>query len=147
MKMMAEMLGVFAIMTKEMEQGRASESIPDDTFSVTDRDLETHGKKFLQGLMGKKGRIEAALIRMDELTDKGVVEVITQHRSSFDQLKQRVEGAREEVKHRSPLDRLERGLEGAMEEVKRLDVKVDQLIEGTFIMSATLKWHFKPTYN
>ena len=35
-KTMIEVLGVFAIMTKEIEQGRASESIPDDTFSVAD---------------------------------------------------------------------------------------------------------------
>ena len=31
-KTMVEVLGVFAIMTKEMEQGRARELIPDDTF-------------------------------------------------------------------------------------------------------------------
>ena len=30
-KIMVEVLGIFAIVTKEMKQGRASESIPDDT--------------------------------------------------------------------------------------------------------------------
>ena len=32
-KMMVEVLGVFAIMMEEMKEGRASESIPDDMFS------------------------------------------------------------------------------------------------------------------
>ena len=31
-KMMVEVLGVFAIMMKEMKEGRASELVPDDTF-------------------------------------------------------------------------------------------------------------------
>ena len=109
-KTMVEVLGVFAIMTKEMEQGRASESIADDTFSVTDRDLETYGKKFLKALMGKNDRIGTALSRMDELTDKEVAEAIAQTLSA----------------------------------VNRVDENLLQLIEGTFITSATHKYHLKP---
>jgi hypothetical protein len=33
-KIMVEVLEIFAIMTKEIKQGRASESIPDNRFSV-----------------------------------------------------------------------------------------------------------------
>ena len=33
-KIMAEVLDIFAIMTKEIKQGRASESIPDDRFPM-----------------------------------------------------------------------------------------------------------------
>jgi hypothetical protein len=39
-KIMVEVLGIFGIVTKEMKQGRASESIPDDTPPVADGDSE-----------------------------------------------------------------------------------------------------------
>ena len=89
-KTMVEVLGVFAIMTTAMEQGRASELITDDTFSVTDRDLERRGKKILKALMRKKDPkkdpIEAALSRMNGLTSEEVVEAIAQIRSNVDRI-------------------------------------------------------------
>jgi hypothetical protein len=36
-KIMVEVLGIFGIVTKELKQGRASESIPHDMFPVADR--------------------------------------------------------------------------------------------------------------
>jgi hypothetical protein len=126
-KTMVEVLGVFAIMTKEMEQGRASESIPNDTFSVTDRDLETYGKKFLKALIGKKDPIGAALSRMDELTDKEVAEAIAQIRSA--------------------VNRVEHGVEGARTDIKEVGGDVHLLIEGTFITSATHVCHLEPTHD
>jgi hypothetical protein len=41
MKNMVEVLGIFAVETKEIKQGR-SESIPDDAFFVANRDSETY---------------------------------------------------------------------------------------------------------
>jgi hypothetical protein len=125
MKMMVKVLGVLATMTKEMEQGQASELIPDDTCSVTDRDLVTYGKKFAKALVGKEESIEATLSRMDGLTGQEVVTVIAQHR----------------------LDQLEQRMEGTWKEVMGLDVKVTQHIEGMFIMPVTHKCHLKPTYD
>jgi hypothetical protein len=122
MKMMIEVLGVFAVLMKEMEQGRASESIPDDTYSVTDRDLEKYGKKFLKALIGRNDRVKAALSRMDELTDKKVAEAIAQIRSAVNRVEQGVEGARVEISG-----------------------KLDQVIDGTFSMSGTHKCRLKLT--
>ena len=107
-KTMIEVLRVFAIMTKEMEHGRASELTADDTFSVTDGDLETYGKKLLEALMGKKGRIGIALSRMDKLTGQEVAEAIVQIRSA--------------------VNRVERGVESARVEISG---KLDQAIDGT----------------
>ena len=83
-KMMVEVLGVFTIMMKEMKEGRTSESIPDDTFSVTDRALEKYFKKFITKLKLRKDRIQDALIRMDGLTSQEVATAIAQIRSTVD---------------------------------------------------------------
>ena len=83
-KMMVEVLGVFAIMMKEMKEGRASESIPDDTFSVTDRALEKYFKKFITKLKLRRDRIQDALIRMDGLTSQEVATAIAQIRTTVD---------------------------------------------------------------
>ena len=45
-KIMVEVLEIFGIMTKEIKQGRARESILDGPFFVADRDLERHLKNF-----------------------------------------------------------------------------------------------------
>jgi hypothetical protein len=70
-KIMVEVLEIFAIMTKEIKQGRASESIPYDIFPVADRDSERHLKKFFKKLIGRKG-IEDALSKLDRLTQEEV---------------------------------------------------------------------------
>jgi hypothetical protein len=62
-KIMVEALGIFAIVTKEIKQGRASESIPDDRFHVAHGDSEMYLKK----LIGRRD-IEDAPRRLDILT-------------------------------------------------------------------------------
>ena len=64
-KIMVEVLGIFAIVTKEMKQGRASESTLDDKFLVADRSSE----KYLMKLVGRRD-IEDALSRLDRLTQE-----------------------------------------------------------------------------
>ena len=76
-KIMVEVLDIFAIMTKEIKQGRASESITDYTFPVADQDSERHLKKFFKKLIGKKG-IEDALSKLDRLTREEVDMMIVQ---------------------------------------------------------------------
>jgi len=63
LKVMVEVLGIFAIVTKEMKQNPASELSPDDMFPITDQDLE----KFLKKLIGRRD-VEDALSRLDKLT-------------------------------------------------------------------------------
>ena len=65
MKIMVEVLGIFAIVTKEVKQGRTSESIRDDTLPVADRNSE----KYLKKLIGRRD-IEDALSRLDRLTQE-----------------------------------------------------------------------------
>ena len=65
MKIMVEVLGIFGIVTKEMKEGRASESIPDDTFPIADGDSE----KYMKKLIGRKD-LEDALSRLDRLTQE-----------------------------------------------------------------------------
>ena len=64
-KIMVEVLGIFAIVTKEMKQGRASESILHDTSPVAHGYLE----KYLKKLIGRRN-IEDALRRLDILTQE-----------------------------------------------------------------------------
>ena len=70
-KIMVEVLEIFAIMTKEIKQGRASESITVDMSPIADRDSERHLKKFFKKLIGRKG-IEDALRKLDRLTQEEV---------------------------------------------------------------------------
>ena len=64
-KIMVEVLGIFAIVTKELKQGRASELIRDTTLPVADRNSE----KYMKKLIGRKD-IEDALSRLDRLTQE-----------------------------------------------------------------------------
>ena len=64
-KIMVEVLGLFAIVTKEMKQGLASERMPSAMFPIADRDSE----KYLKKLIGRKD-IEDALSRLDKLTQE-----------------------------------------------------------------------------
>jgi hypothetical protein len=64
-KIMVEVLGIFAIVTKEIKQGRASEWIRDDTLPVAHGDQE----KCLKKLIGRRD-IEDTLRRLDILTQE-----------------------------------------------------------------------------
>ena len=61
-KIMVEVLGIFAVVTKEIKQNPASESTTDDTIPVTDQGLE----KFLKKVIGRRD-VEDALSRLDKL--------------------------------------------------------------------------------
>ncbi|KAH9162724.1 hypothetical protein EDB89DRAFT_616869 [Lactarius sanguifluus] len=93
-KIMVEVLGIFGIVTKEMKQGRTSESIPDDTLLVTDRYLE----KYLKRLIGRRD-IEDALGRLDRLTQQevqmAVVQVLKVAHSVSDKVNVAIEDGKE----------------------------------------------------
>lgn len=62
-KIMVEVLSIFGILTKEIEQGRMSTSFHVDLSATTD----LHAEKYLKELAGRKD-IEDALARLDKLT-------------------------------------------------------------------------------
>ena len=64
-KIMVEVLGIFGIVTKEIKQGRASESNPDDMLPVVDRGSE----RYLKKLIGRRD-VEDAMSRLDKLTQE-----------------------------------------------------------------------------
>ena len=122
-KIMSEVLGIFAIMTKEIKQGRTSESIPDNTFPVADRYSEKYVKQYLKKLIGRKD-IEDALNRLDRLTQEEVNMAAVQ----ILKLAHHIRG----------------GVEAVGVEVKGVGDNVNQLIEGTFSTLAPHKYHLKP---
>ena len=68
-KIMVELLEVFAIMTKEIKQGRWSESAPDYMFPVIDRGSERSQKNLFKKFIR---RIEDALGRLNGLMQEAV---------------------------------------------------------------------------
>ena len=64
-KIMDEVLNIFAIATKELKQGRASMSLP----RITRLHTNLGSEKFLKKLAGRKD-IEDALKRLDRLTQE-----------------------------------------------------------------------------
>ena len=62
---MVDVLGVSAIVTKEMKQGRASGLTDDDSWRIADRNSE----KYLKTLFGRRD-VEDALGRLDRLTQE-----------------------------------------------------------------------------
>jgi hypothetical protein len=121
-KIMVEVLGIFAIMTKEIKQGRASESIS-DAFPVADRDSEKYLKKYLKKLIGGKD-IEDALRRLDRLTQEEVKMATVQ----ILRVAHHIKG----------------GVEAVGKEIKGVGDKVNQVIEGTFNTLATHKCILNP---
>ena len=70
-KMMVELLEIFAIMTKEITQGRASELIPDNMFLAVDRATEMSRKDFFKKLFRSTSIVDA-LSRLHRLTQEAV---------------------------------------------------------------------------
>ena len=127
-EVMVEVLRIFAIMTKEMKQGRASESTPYHTFPVADRGSEKYLKKYLKKLIGRAD-IEDALSKLDRLTQEEVKMATAQI------LK---------VAHH-----IKGGVEAVGVEVKDVGDRVNQAIEGTFsaLTTSTHQCHLKPIYH
>ena len=119
MKIMVEVLGIFAIVTKELKHGRASELISDDTLHVAHRDSE----KYLKKLIGRKD-IEDALSRLDRLTQE--------------------EARMATVQVLKLAHCIRCGMETVGDKMKSLDDKVDLAIEGTLISLDSIKL---PSYN
>ena len=129
MKIMVEVLGIFAIVTKEMKQGRASESITADILPVADRESE----KYLKKLIGRRD-LEDALNRLDRLTQEEAWMATAQVLKVALRVEDGVKIVGEQVKD---VDVRVQGVDG----------KVDLAIEGTLSTVATYKFHRELIYN
>ena len=105
-KIMVEVLGIFAIVTKEIKQGRASEPTHDDLFPPADRKTE----KYLKKLFGRAD-IEDALGRLDKLTQEEARMAIMEVRKVAHNVEDRVKTVGDNVED--------------------VDGKIDVAIEGT----------------
>jgi hypothetical protein len=121
-EIMAEVLKIFGFMTKEMKQGRTSESIRDNPLPVADSGSERFVKDFWKKLIGSD-IITDALNRLGELTHEEVNTVIVQILKAT--------------------DRIEGGVGAARGELKAVGHKVDRLIKGTFGTLACSQCHLK----
>ena len=70
-KMMAELLEIFGIMTKETKEEPASELTPDHMLPAVDRGSERPRKNFFMELIRRNG-IEDALNKLERLTREAV---------------------------------------------------------------------------
>ena len=91
-KIMVEVLGIFAIVTKEMKQGRASESILHHTFPIS----HGYSEKYLKKLIGRRD-IEDALRRLDILTQEEARMATAQVLKLAHQVKDGVKGVGDKV--------------------------------------------------
>lgn len=115
-KILIEVLGIFAIVTKEIKQGRASELVPGNTFLVADK----YPEKYLKKLIGRRD-IKDALNRLDRLIQE-------EARMATAQLL--------EVAHH-----FKGGVEGVHDKIQIVD---DLAIEGTLITPTSRKFHVNP---
>ena len=68
---MVELLEIFAIMTKEITQGRASELIPENMFPAGHRGIEMSRKDFVKKLFRSTSIVDA-LSRLNRLMQEAV---------------------------------------------------------------------------
>ncbi len=120
-KIMVEVLGIFAIVTKEIKQNPASESTTDDTIPVTDQGLE----KFFKKVIGRKD-VEEALSRLDKLTREEFQTAIAQVLKVTHDVSEGVKNVGEKV------DGINVKVDGVGGQVKDIGDKVNVAVEGTF---------------
>ena len=141
-KIMVEVLGIFAIVTKEVKRGRTSESIPDDMLPIADRNSE----KYLRKLIGRRD-IEDALSRLDRLTQDEAQMATAQllkvaHRveDGVEIVDDKVQGVDDRVQVvDDKVQGVDDKIRGVDDKVKDIDDKVNVAIEGTFSMLVTHK--------
>ena len=125
---MVEVLGIFAILTKEIKQGKTSQSITDRTSSVADRDIVTYFKRYLKTVIGRAD-ISDALGKLDRMTNEEFMMAVAQIWKVVHNIQSGVEGATKKI-------------DEAKDELVR---KLDEGWAGTFSTSATRKCHPKPS--
>ena len=116
---MVEVLNIFAIATKEMKQGRASELLPENTWMQAKRCSE----KYLKKLAGRKD-IEDALERLDKLTQE-------EARMALAQILRLAHSVEDKVKN------VDDKVTGVGNNMKDMDNKMGVVLNGTPDLLAT----------
>ena len=116
-EIMVEVLGIFAILTKEIKQGKTSQSITHRTSSVADKNTVTYLKKYLNRLIGRAD-IEGALENLRRLTNE--------------EFKTAVAQIWKVVHH------IQSGVDVATKKIDELDKKFVEALAGTFITSTKI---------
>ena len=117
-KVMAEILNIFAIATKEIKQGRTSVLLSRNTWVHANLRLE----KFLKKLVGRKD-IEDALARLDKLTQE-------EARMAAAQILKLTHSVDDKVKV------VDEKVTGVRDEMKGVNDKMDTVLNGTPNVSA-----------
>ena len=148
-KIMAEVLSILGVVTKEVGQGRTSMSIFVDKSSEIDRDAVAYLKK----LVGRKD-VEDALQRLDQLTQEearmAAAEILTITRGIDDKVtvvgdtvKEVDENVKSLVERVQSVDIKVEGIDYKVQtvdtKVRGVDNKVNLAMEGTFISLASHK--------
>ena len=151
-KITVEVLGIFAILTKEIKDGkkRKSQSIIDRTSrsSVADKDAVRYLKNYLKSLIGRAD-ISGTLKKLDRLTNEEFMMAVTEILKSVKCIQSGVEGATRKI------DELDRKIVEYQAGTFSTSTKIDELLAelarkfderwaGTFSTS-TLQCHPKPT--
>ena len=146
---MVELLGIFAILTKEIKRGKTSQSIIDRTSFVADRDTVTYLKKYLQRLIGRAD-IEGALENLRRLISEEFMIAVAQIWKVVHRIQSGVDIATKKI------DKLDKKIDRKFDEGRTgtfsISEKLDELVRtfdegraGTFSTLATQKCHSKPT--
>ena len=147
-EIMVEVLGIFAILTKEIKRGKTSQSITDCTSSVADRDTVRYFKKYLNRLIGRAD-ISDALENLRRLTNEEFMMAVAQIWKIVHDIQSGMDGATKK------LDGLDKKFVEVLAGTFNTSTKIDELHRkiaeyraGTFSTSATHKCHPKPiTYD
>ena len=133
-KIMVEVLGIFGIVTKEIKQGRASESITDDMWPIADRASE----RYLKKLTGRRD-IEDALSRLDRLTQEEVKMATAQVLKVAHRVEHGVETMGGQVMGvGSQVTGLSNQVASIDKKVKDVDDKVNVAVKGAFNILAQM---------
>jgi hypothetical protein len=127
-RIIVEVLGIFTIVTREIKQGRASESIRDSTFLVANKRSE----KFFKKLIGRRD-IEDALSRLDKLTQEEARMATAQVLKLAHDIEYSVETVGDKWR-----DKVMSVYDG----VKSVDERVMAVIDGMFISLGPIKLPF-----
>ena len=127
---MVQVLLILALVTKEIKQGKISESLPIDRLPLL---TECSAERFLKKLAGRSD-IEDALRRLYKLTQEEHRMATAQDLRATHRVDERVKGVDKKV-------------QGVDDRVKEFDDKMDAIIEGPHFSLALLSHLFGPNWS
>ena len=158
MNVMAEVLQILALVTKEIKQGIISEWILDDTAQLQHPSAYSSSERFFKQLIGRSG-IEDALRRLDNLTQDEHRMATAQDLAATHHVNERVMSLDNEVKGvgesvqcvnkevQSVGERVggvDDRVQSVDDTVKRVDDKMDVVVDGSHLLFVSLYRRLHP---